>query len=704
MSVHYRHYPQEETMKPVDRRTRGATVKGFLVGFLSGVALTVIIGVSVYFTEDANHEVIVDTLPTPPEPEYLVACNCPTEEDADFLATVSLVYPSWSDILTNHDSLAFKQLVLHTEEVINNVFRATDISSYFDHCRVTAFRKTGTDRVQAEMRLFFSKDFSATASELVDAFHFGYTTLLQIPSSGDVGTIDSASFTPTSLGHTPLTSSTQPAHTSPGLPKPLPIADGTCGIGRQYPKASSGRIVGGTATEWYGVYPWVVLILRHGRHLCGGTVWDAQHILTAAHCFSGLPHLDDTILVNSSTLEIIAGKWKFSISDTWRYAQRVNVSAAMMHNYNDQTFENDIGILKLDRPLELNYVVEPICHPTNTTQLPQQGTVAGWGTLQGGSRIPYAQGQTINELVDQLGRDLVIEDLITEQLEDQDHCFCVACPNKAATTVCLDCNAVNVVETNIVQLLKLKETLEKRQQLLTAYVTRLARSDNVLMANTRVMLPRLKRVREDCRPPSQAALTTLSSSVNALTRYISRGFSWDPMTAAPTRVFTTGTVVNVSDASGLLDGVAVTTYENLIYFVDVSSRKSVVSHVRTSRRYQGIGPGVDDDTLVVSSPPNSRDPASVDVITRSGEVLKTVVDGKALSDLTSPNYLCVVGGQVLLSDYDAKTVFRVDLSTGRLVHRLSLPGELRPQQIVDDSDGYFYIACGDGYNLQKHST
>ena len=31
-------------------------------------------------------------------------------------------------------------------------------------------------------------------------------------------------------------------------------------------------------------YPWMVAMLIDGRHFCGGSLIDAQHVLTAAHC------------------------------------------------------------------------------------------------------------------------------------------------------------------------------------------------------------------------------------------------------------------------------------------------------------------------------------------------------------------------------------------------------------------------------------
>ncbi|KAK7500217.1 hypothetical protein BaRGS_00008440 [Batillaria attramentaria] len=225
-------------------------------------------------------------------------------------------------------------------------------------------------------------------------------------------------------------------------------------------------------------------------------------------------------------------------------------------------------------------------------------------------RIPRAQGQTISELADQLGKELVLEGLVIEKLGKQKNVTCVSC-EKSATKLCLDCaetycnscssahkamsmskdhlqhdlpqtaqgqqsaarshqtprqdaggdsgsqssaerlrdskespgsqsqenlerdflkmeaelcqesvtklkDAAAVVEANMAQLQEVKKKLEAQQQLLTTYVTRLAKPDDALLSNARSMLPRLRFVRADCRPPQDAALNTMTKHINSL--------------------------------------------------------------------------------------------------------------------------------------------------------------------------------------------
>ncbi|KAK7490763.1 hypothetical protein BaRGS_00017992, partial [Batillaria attramentaria] len=106
-------------------------------------------------------------------------------------------------------------------------------------------------------------------------------------------------------------------------------------------------------------------------------------------------------------------------------------------------------------------------------------------------------------------------------------------------------NASAELEVCLDQLLQLKTRLEKQRMLLTMYLTCLARSDDVLVANAHAMLPRLKRIRGDCRPPDKSAFHALADCITDLlhpsefSTFMAGigGDDFDPMRSVPLRAF-----------------------------------------------------------------------------------------------------------------------------------------------------------------------
>ena len=54
-----------------------------------------------------------------------------------------------------------------------------------------------------------------------------------------------------------------------------------CGVVRS--RRPTSRIVGGTATA-ANQFPWVVMLVENNRFICGGSILDPLHVVTAAHC------------------------------------------------------------------------------------------------------------------------------------------------------------------------------------------------------------------------------------------------------------------------------------------------------------------------------------------------------------------------------------------------------------------------------------
>ena len=155
----------------------------------------------------------------------------------------------------------------------------------------------------------------------------------------------------------------------------------------------------------------------------------------------------------------------------------------------------------------------------------------------------------------------------------------------------------------------------------------------------------------------------------------------------------------------LSDGlVAVTTLKPTIYLLKVSPTLAVTTRTQTGRWYAGVAEGLTDHTLLVSCGKTDSDPARVDLITRGGEVVRTVVDSTMLTQLSGPHYLCVSGGCVLLSDWWTHAVFTVDITTGQLVDTLTHTDMKSPRQVCVDGEGNIYIASVGGHCVLVRST
>nr|KAG5689924.1 hypothetical protein BaRGS_015612 [Batillaria attramentaria] len=141
------------------------------------------------------------------------------------------------------------------------------------------------------------------------------------------------------------------------------------------------------------------------------------------------------------------------------------------------------------------------------------------------------------------------------------------------------------------------------------------------------------------------------------------------------------------------DLVAVTSLgDKVIRLIDVINEPVVVQEIRTEKRYRGICGNNRDDTVIVSCPAEGDIPASVDVITRDGHMLRTIMSGEG-SGLRLPDYLFVRDGDVLVSDSSANAVFRVDLASGRLTHTYRHEDLVYPLQVTADRSGNVYVAC-----------
>jgi secreted trypsin-like serine protease len=139
------------------------------------------------------------------------------------------------------------------------------------------------------------------------------------------------------------------------------------------------RIVGGSSTT-ISQFPFQVALVQNpyspaAGQICGGSVRDATHVITAAHCVT------DGFTTNTpSELDVFAGAT--SLSGT---GQRVHLSGiSFMPSYDPNSNDHDAALLTLAQPLSLQPgTVEPIDLIADDQSAAWQPgslvTVSGWG-------------------------------------------------------------------------------------------------------------------------------------------------------------------------------------------------------------------------------------------------------------------------------------------------------------------------------------
>ncbi|GAB6027819.1 hypothetical protein CHUAL_002048 [Chamberlinius hualienensis] len=155
-----------------------------------------------------------------------------------------------------------------------------------------------------------------------------------------------------------------------------------CGV---RPLVPNGRIVGGTSSR-FGEWPWQVLIKEATwlglfvKNKCGGVLINHRYVITAAHCQPSF----------LASLLVVFGESDLSEANQEMKPLQRNVRRVVVHRkFNSLTFDNDLALLELDRPVEYKPHIVPICLPDDNIDLTDQvAIVSGWGRLKYGGRLP----------------------------------------------------------------------------------------------------------------------------------------------------------------------------------------------------------------------------------------------------------------------------------------------------------------------------
>ncbi|XP_029372746.1 transmembrane protease serine 13a isoform X2 [Echeneis naucrates] len=142
---------------------------------------------------------------------------------------------------------------------------------------------------------------------------------------------------------------------------------------------STSRIIGGSRAE-SGQWPWQLSLHFGESHVCGAVLLSPDFAVTAAHCF---PRKTSTSTTSTQFWKVYGG-----VLSQDNLPQPYLVEKILLNeNYNSQTNDQDVALIKFTSPVALNDKVQPICLPTSGQKFPsgQRCWTTGFGTTEAGS-------------------------------------------------------------------------------------------------------------------------------------------------------------------------------------------------------------------------------------------------------------------------------------------------------------------------------
>lgn len=140
--------------------------------------------------------------------------------------------------------------------------------------------------------------------------------------------------------------------------------------------AESERIAGGNRVNSTEQFPFVVSISYRYQHICGGFIYNARWIVTAASCVMGKSHRELNVTIGAGSLITPEPEEQsISIADLFTF-----------NGFNQASLIHDIALIELSLPIVFRSTAQPIRYSTiDELAQPLEATIIGWGaSFEGG--------------------------------------------------------------------------------------------------------------------------------------------------------------------------------------------------------------------------------------------------------------------------------------------------------------------------------